>query len=108
MNLMGEHVDTSRFMKLQLAWLIGSLAISIGLSFILPFPLSIIVAITIFISVSLTIRYRMMKGMGVKGRSFGLSLDNGPSKLKATCIGCGHKHNKRACPKCGNLGVTYH
>ena len=81
-------------------WFAISIAISIIISILLPFPISLVTIIGVFILLSFYMRKRMMSRMGVRGAGmFGsrssMFRDN---SLKYYCIGCGTKHNQAACP----------
>jgi len=86
-------------------WFGISIAISLIISILLPFPLSLVTVIGVFILLSFYMRKRMMSRMGVGGA--GGMLGSGSSmfednSLKYYCMGCGTKHNQAACPKCGS------
>jgi hypothetical protein len=82
------------------------LAISIGISMILPFPLSFIVIIGFFILISMYGRNTIMKRMGVWGDNEagmfppGGITDNRP--LKYYCMICGKEHREAFCPNCAS------
>jgi len=84
-------------------WLGMSFAISIVISMILPFPISLVAIIAIFILLNTYIRRMMLKRMGVgAGIGRGMFGSEGPSSLKYYCMNCGTQHNQAACPKCGS------
>ena len=52
--------DTKRFLQTQMIWITISLAISLTLSFIVPFPLSLVAIIGVFIVMNYYIRRSQM------------------------------------------------
>ncbi len=88
-------------------FLFASLAISIGLQMILPFPYGLAAALGIFIVFPLLLRRRAMSRMGGYGNSgvgggfFG-SGSGGNAKVKYVCLVCNNKHGGGACPRCGS------
>ena len=93
--------------KTYLIFLFASLAISIGLQMILPFPYGLAAALGIFIVFPLLLRKRAMSRMGGYGDSgggggfFG-SGSGGSTKVKYVCLVCNNKHGGGACPRCGS------
>ena len=99
--------------KSYLIFLFASLAVSIGLQMILPFPYGLGAALAIFIAFPILLRRRMMNRMrgGLGGGSsssggfgsglFGQNNDSG-SKVKFVCIVCDKEHGERICPRCGS------
>ena len=86
-------------------WFAISIAISLTISILVPFPISLITIIGVFILLSFYMRKRMMRRMGVRGAGgmFGSGSSMfGDNSLKYYCMGCGTKHNQAACPKCGS------
>ena len=86
--------------KSYLFFLGASLAISIGLQMILPFPYGLGAALAIFIAFPLFLRKRYMSRMrGYGGDSetkgggfFGMGSSDGPGKVKYVCLVCNSKH----------------
>ena len=99
--------------KSYLIFLFASLAVSIGLQMILPFPYGLGAALAIFIAFPILLRRRMMNrmrgGFGDSSRSsggfgsglFGQNNDSG-SKVKYECLICHKVYNARECPRCGS------
>jgi hypothetical protein len=86
-------------------WFGISIAISITISLLLPFPVSLVVIIGVFILLNFYIRKRMMRRMGIGGAGgkFGsMSSMFGGNSLNYYCMSCGTKHREAACPKCGS------
>jgi hypothetical protein len=88
----------------QMMWFGISIAISLIISILLPFPLSLVTIIGVFILLSFYMRRRMMRRMGVGGGGmFGSGSSMfGDNSLKYYCMSCGTKHKEAACPKCGS------
>ncbi|MFB5634377.1 MAG: hypothetical protein ACE5SV_05905 [Candidatus Nitrosomaritimum aestuariumsis] len=95
--------------KTYLIFLFASLAISIGLQMILPFPYGLAAALGIFIVFPLLLRRRAMSrmggysdsGSGGGGGFFGSS-SGSSAKVKYVCLVCNNKHGGGACPRCGS------
>ncbi|HSA98194.1 MAG TPA: hypothetical protein VLF17_03870 [Candidatus Nitrosotenuis sp.] len=88
-----------------LIFLFASLAVSIGLQMILPFPYGLAAALAIFILLPLFIRRRYMskvKGYGGDsgGGFFGSS--EGGASVKYVCLTCNHRFKGAMCPRCGS------
>jgi hypothetical protein len=85
-------------------WIAISMAISLALAFLLPFPFDIIAIIAVFLSINYFIRQRQMRKMGLNAWSF-FGSSAGPPKNQAVnyyCINCGTRHNQASCPNCGS------
>jgi hypothetical protein len=90
-------------------WLGMSLGISIALSLLLPFPISLVTTIGVFILISFYMRKRMMQRTGMGGGRVGMfgSMSSSSSmyednSLKYYCLSCGTQHKQVECPKCGS------
>jgi hypothetical protein len=73
-------------------WFAISIAISLTISILLPFPLSLVTIIGVFILLNFYMRKRMMSRMGIGGAGgmFGSrSSMFGDNSLKYYCMGCG-------------------
>ena len=100
--------------KSYLIFLFASLAVSIGLQMVLPFPYGLGAALALFIAFPLILRRRMMNrmrggygggtGSGSGGRFGGLFGQNSEnsSKIKYECLVCHKIYNARECPRCGS------
>jgi hypothetical protein len=91
----------------QVMWMAVSLGISLAISMLVPFPLSIAAIFGVFILLNFYMRKRMMRRMGMGGGvgmfgSVSSSSMFGDSSLKYYCMSCGTKHKEAACPKCGS------
>jgi hypothetical protein len=85
-----------------------SIGISLAISVILPFPISLLAIIGIFILLNYYMRKRMMRRMGMGGGGIGMFGSMSPSSIfgdisfKYYCMSCGTQHKQAACPKCGS------
>lgn len=90
-----------------LIFLFASLAVSIGLQMVLPFPYGLGAALAIFIMLPLFIRRRYMSKMRGYGESsrgggfFGFNSDGGGT-VKYVCLTCNHRFKGATCPRCGS------
>ncbi len=90
--------------KMYLIFLFASLAISIGLQMVLPFPWGLGVALAIFIAFPVILRRRMMGRMGGTGNFggggfFGMNQD---TAVRYSCLVCNNRFKGRECPRCGS------
>ena len=100
--------------KSYLIFLFASLAVSIGLQMVLPFPYGLGAALALFIAFPLILRRRMMNkmrggygggtGSGSGGGFGGLFGQNSESssKIKYEWLVCHKVYNARECPRCGS------
>jgi hypothetical protein len=104
--------SNKQFLANQLMVMAISFGISIAISMLVPFPISLAVIIGVFILLNFYMRNRMMRkmGMGTRGReggggifnSMSSSMAGGNGSLKYYCISCGTQHKELACPNCGS------
>jgi len=99
--------NNKQFLFNQIIWMGISFGISIAISMLVPFPLSLVTIIGVFILLNFYMRKRMMRRMGMGGGvgifgSVSSSSMFGDSSLKYYCMSCGTKHKEAACPKCGS------
>ncbi len=90
--------------KMYLIFLFASLAISIGLQMVLPFPWGLGVALAIFIAFPLVLRRKMMGRMGGSGGFGGggfFGMNQSPG-IKYACLTCNARFKGRECPRCGS------
>jgi hypothetical protein len=75
-------------------WFGISIAISITISILLPFPISLVTIIGVFILLNFYMRKRMMSRMGRGGVGMFGSMSSmfGGNSLKYYCMSCGTKH----------------
>ena len=96
--------------KSYLLFLGASLAISIGLQMILPFPYGLMAALGLFIAFPMLLRRRYMNRMrGYGGSSetrgggfFGMGSSEDSVKVRYVCLVCSNKHKGGTCPRCGS------
>lgn len=96
--------------KIYLVFLFASLAISIGLQMVLPFPYGLAAALAIFIAFPLMLRRRYMNRMRGYGGSegtgsggfFGMGSGGSSGGVKYVCLVCNNKHKGGTCPRCGS------
>ena len=97
--------DTKRFLRTQMVWIAIALGISFGLSFLLPFPYSLIAIVGVFLEINYFMRQRQIRRMGMRGGGFfgaGQGSMFGQKGIRYACIMCGAKHNGGSCPNCGS------
>jgi ribosomal protein L44E len=97
------------FFANQLIVMAISFGISIVISIIIPFPISLAVIVGVFILLNFYMRNRMMRkmGMGTAGRGIFNSMSSSGagssnSSLKYYCMSCGTQHTRADCPNCGS------
>jgi hypothetical protein len=96
--------------RIYLIFLLASLAVSIGLQIILPFPYGLGVALAIFIAFPLYLRRRYMSRLGGYGGSSRTGARSGGffgmgqrgSAVQYVCLVCNNKYRGGACPRCGS------
>lgn len=92
--------------KNYLIFLFASLAVSIGLQMLLPFPYGLIAALAIFIMLPLFIRRRYMSRMKGYGGDTGgggfFGMNEGGGSVKYVCLTCNHRFKGASCPRCGS------
>jgi hypothetical protein len=100
-----------QFLLKQIMWLGIFLGISLTISILVPFPISLVAIIGVFSLLNLLyMRRRMVKrmGMGMRGGISGSTSSSsssslfGDTSLKYYCISCGTQHKQASCPKCGS------
>lgn len=90
----------------QLVWIGISFGISITISMLIPFPISLVAIVGTFLLLNFYLRKRMISRIGsVKGTIIGgifspTSSDGG--SLKYYCMSCGTQHKQAFCFKCGS------
>jgi hypothetical protein len=124
--------NLSNFNKSAIAWFIIYIAIGLTISFIVPFPLSLIFYIGIYLLLqthrikSIQKRYHYSESNSDKENNktkdkkytnkffkslsnilFGDNqfLQNGSQSLKFFCMNCGKEHKDGTCPSCGSTAV---
>ena|ERR687887_861573 len=96
--------NNKQFLMNQLMWFGISIGISITISMLVPFPMSLVAILGVFILLNFYMRKRMMNRMrrGGVGMFGSMSSMFGDNSLKYYCMSCGTKHREVACPKCGS------
>jgi hypothetical protein len=100
--------NNRQFLVSQMIWMGVSIGISLTISMLVPFPISLVAIIGVFILLNFYMRKRMMRRIGMGGGGIGMfgsmspSSMLGDSSLKYYCISCGTQHKQAACPKCGS------
>jgi hypothetical protein len=98
--------NNKQFLLNQLVWIGISFGISITISMLVPFPISLVAIFGVFIMLNVYMRRIMIKRMGgqgvgaIFGSTFGSSQNS--SSLKYYCMSCGTQHRQIACPNCGS------
>jgi hypothetical protein len=90
--------------RMYLIFLFASLAISIGLQMVLPFPFGLVIALGIFIAFPLVLRKKMMGRMGGSGGFGGgfFGTNQSTPTVKYVCLTCNNRFKGRECPRCGS------
>ena len=100
--------SNKQFLANQLMVMAISFGISIAISMLVPFPMSLAVIVGVFILFNFYMRNRTMRKMGMGTRGGGIfnsmssSMAGGNGSLKYYCISCGTQHKELACPNCGS------
>src|SRR5262245_4072984 len=100
------NADTRRFLQTQMMWIGISLAISLALSFFLPFPLSLVAIIGVFLAMNYYMRRCQMRRTGMTGGhnswgGVGSLIGDGGGGVNYVCMVCGQRFKGGACPRCG-------
>jgi hypothetical protein len=94
--------NNKQFLINQIAWIGISFGISVAISMLVPFPISLVAIIGVFILLNYYMR-RMAMGRGLRlfdsSSSSSVFRDN---SLKYYCMSCGAQHKQDACPKCSS------
>ena len=98
--------------KTYLLFLGASLAVSIGLQLVLPFPYGLGTALALFIIFPLILRKKYMakmRGSGDSGSGFGAGGFFGKGRgglggggVRYVCLICNHRYKGGECPRCGS------
>ena len=100
------YKDNKSYLLYLLKWMGIYLGISLALSFMLRFPLSLIAFIGIFFLIQFARAYvRNRKSGRMQLRGFFNPYSSSMFELKPVtyyCMNCGASHNQRECPKCGS------
>jgi apolipoprotein N-acyltransferase len=93
-------VNNKQFLFNQIIWMGISFGISIAISMLVPFPISLVIIMGVFILFNLYMRNRIMRRMS-SGMLSSSSMFGGNS-VRYYCMSCGMQHKQAACPKCGS------
>jgi hypothetical protein len=104
--------NNRQFLINQLVWIGISFGISLAISLLLPFPVSLAAIFGVFILLNMYMRRIMMKRMGRMDGGAGMfgsmssmfsgGASNNGSSLMYYCMSCGTQHREAACPNCGS------
>jgi hypothetical protein len=100
--------NNKQFILNQLLWIGISFGISLAISLLLPFPVSLAAILGVFILLNMYMRRIMLRRMssagatGIFGSMSPIFSSNNSSSLKYYCISCGTQHKEIACPGCGS------
>jgi|SRR6476661_3450392 len=105
-------------------WFIAYMIIGLAVSFVVPFPISLVMVLLVYFGVNSVRMHIVLKKQGMPGgikdlyksmrSSLGNSSNNnmfgdgggmGYSPIKYYCMNCGYEHKENACPKCGSKAV---
>lgn len=93
--------------KTYLIFLFASLAISIGIQMVLPFPWGLGVALAIFIAFPLLLRRQYMRGArgyggsSMRGGGF-FGMGQRKETVQYVCLACNARYKGGSCPRCGS------
>lgn len=85
-----------KFKLYYVSMVLGSLAFTLGIQFVLHFPYGLIVGLITFIALPSLLR----KVLNRKFKDLGLMIGDIP-KMQKECMSCGYKTNHVPCPRCG-------
>ena len=100
--------SNKQFILNQLLWIGISSGISLAISLLLPFPVSLAAIFGLFILLNMYMRRIMLRRMssagatGILGSMSPRFSSNNSSSLKYHSISCGTQHKEIACPSCGS------
>jgi len=95
-------VNNKQVLINQIIWMGISFGISIAISLLLPFPISLVTIIGLFLLLNFYMRNRMMRNMGVGMSGSVSSSSMFGSTLRYYCMSCETEHKQAACPNCGS------
>src|SRR5919112_3435162 len=95
-------------------WFIAYMGIGLAISFVAPFPISLVMALLVFLALNAIRMHIVLKRQGMpnglkdlyksmtsslSGGSWNKSGAVGYSPIKFQCMNCGYEHRENACPK---------
>lgn len=97
----GSFYSTGMFM-----WMGIYMGIGLLISFVLPFPVSLLALFIVIIGVDYMRARYVMKRMGISTMKQMFNSFSGPpmgyQPLKYYCMSCGAEHRETSCPRCGS------
>jgi len=96
-----------QFFMNQVVWIGISFAMSLMISILLPFPISLVVMVGTFVLLNFYLRRRMigrtgsLNGRGILGGMFSPTAAYA-DLMKYYCMRCGTQHKQVECPKCSS------
>ena len=99
--------SNKQFFINQIVWIVISFGISITISLLIPFPISLVAIVGTFLLLNFYLRRRTIEKMGsrdgsIMGGMLSPTSSNGRMSLKYYCMSCGTEHKQVTCPKCGS------
>ena len=99
------NTSDKQFLSNSIKWMFVYLGISLTISFLVPFPASLVIIIITVFAISFMRRKLIMKNTGINIRGMFSSTSSRPyeySRVKYFCMSCGLQHKETECPKCGS------
>lgn len=95
------NTSDKQFFSNSLKWVFVYLGISLTISFLVPFPASLVIIIITVFAISFMRRKLIMKNTGINIKGIFSSTSSKPYEY-SQCISCGYQHKQISCPKCGS------
>jgi hypothetical protein len=121
---MGDNIgnNNKQILTNYWVWFIAYIGIGLAISFVVPFPISLVMVLLVFVALNATRMHIVLKRHGMqrgikdlyKSMTSSLSSSNlnnsggvgmGYFPIKFYCMNCGYEHKENACPKCGSKAV---
>ena len=101
---LGLSLVNKQFHINQLIWFGISFGISITISMLIPFPISLVVIVGTFLLLNFYLSRRMgsLNATSIMGGMFSPTTAYSGSPMKYYCMSCGTQHKQVACHKCGS------
>jgi len=99
------NASDKQFLSDSLKWMCVYVGISLTISFLVPFPASLVIIIITVIALSFIRRKLIIKKIGINMKGMFNTTSSRPYEyghVKYFCMSCGHQHKEIACPKCGS------
>ncbi|MGH9983224.1 MAG: hypothetical protein ACRD8W_04620 [Nitrososphaeraceae archaeon] len=99
------NTSNKQFLSNSIKWMFVYLGISLTISFLVPFPASLVIIIITVFAISFMRRKLIMKNTDINIRGMFSSNSSRPyeySRVKYFCMSCGLQHKETECPKCGS------